>query len=45
MVTTEKDDVRLPPHLRARVEILPIALAWNDEATLDELFDTLFGRH
>lgn len=43
-VTTEKDDVRLPTHLRARVEVLPVMLAWNDESALDALLDGALGR-
>ena len=38
-VTTEKDAVRLPEPLRARVTVLSVALAWDDEAALDALLE------
>jgi tetraacyldisaccharide 4'-kinase len=37
LLTTEKDRVRLSPAWRARVEALPIEIAWDDEAALDRL--------
>ena len=38
-VTTKKDDVRLPAHLRARVDVLPVSLAWNDVAAVERLLE------
>lgn len=37
IVTTEKDAVRLPPELRAKVEAIPIELAWRNAAQRDAL--------
>ncbi|WP_374443381.1 tetraacyldisaccharide 4'-kinase [Stella sp.] len=34
LVTTDKDAVRLPPSWRARVAVLRVAVAWEDEAAL-----------
>ncbi len=42
-VTTEKDAVRLPPHMRARVQVLAVAVDWLDAAALDSLLDRFFG--
>jgi tetraacyldisaccharide 4'-kinase len=39
LVTTEKDAVRLPPPWRERVETLPVAVGWRDEAALLALID------
>jgi 23S rRNA maturation mini-RNase III len=36
-VTTEKDATRLPAWAQARVEVVPIALAWTGDAVLDRL--------
>jgi tetraacyldisaccharide 4'-kinase len=36
-VTTPKDAVRLPPDLRARVTVIGVGLAWDDDAALDAL--------
>jgi tetraacyldisaccharide 4'-kinase len=36
-VTTEKDAVRLPAWAQARVEVVPITLAWDDEAAVARL--------
>lgn len=41
-MTTEKDAVRLPPDLRARVETLPVSVRWDDPAALDALLAPLF---
>ncbi len=37
LVTTEKDAVRLPPARRGEIETLPVAVAWDDSAALDDL--------
>lgn len=37
IVTTEKDAVRLPPELRAKVDAIPIELAWRNEAQRDAM--------
>ena len=37
--TTPKDAVRLPPEVRARVEVIGIRLAWQDEAAIETLLD------
>jgi tetraacyldisaccharide 4'-kinase len=42
-VTTEKDAMRLPPSLRAQVEILPVQVALGDAAALDRLLDGVIG--
>jgi tetraacyldisaccharide 4'-kinase len=36
-VTTEKDAARLPAWAQARVEVVPITLAWTGDAPLDRL--------
>lgn len=36
-VTTAKDAVRLPPDLRARVEVLPVSVRWEGEGALAAL--------
>lgn len=38
-VTTTKDSVRLPPSLRDRVAVLPVALAWEDEGAVTALLE------
>ncbi|MDR3537882.1 MAG: tetraacyldisaccharide 4'-kinase, partial [Acetobacteraceae bacterium] len=40
-VTTPKDAVRLPPAVRARVEVIGVGLAWEDPASLDALLARL----
>lgn len=39
LITTEKDHVRLPEALRARVLTLPVTLSWQDEAMIEALLD------
>jgi tetraacyldisaccharide 4'-kinase len=43
-VTTEKDLQRLPAELAAHVEVLPVAVDWQEPARLDELLARL-SRH
>ncbi len=38
-VTTEKDAVRLPPHLRAHVQVLAVSVEWLDAEALQALLD------
>ncbi len=42
-VTTEKDAVRLPAEFSARVEALPVTLAWRDEDAVEALLDRVFA--
>lgn len=42
-VTTAKDAVRLPAAARARVFVLPIALVWDEPATLLRLLSPVFA--
>jgi len=44
LMTTEKDWVRLAPSWRTRVQYLPLAVAWRDEAALDRLLDRALKR-
>jgi len=44
LMTTEKDWVRLTPAWRIRVQYLPLAIAWRDEAALDRLLDRALKR-
>jgi tetraacyldisaccharide 4'-kinase len=39
LVTTAKDQVRLPPAARATVYVVPARLAWADEAAVERLLD------
>jgi tetraacyldisaccharide 4'-kinase len=39
-VTTEKDAVRLPSQVRARVQVLSVTVEWQDAGALDSLLDT-----
>jgi tetraacyldisaccharide 4'-kinase len=39
-VTTRKDIVRIPPALRTGIQVVSIALAWDDPAAIDALLDT-----
>ncbi|HWI26625.1 MAG TPA: tetraacyldisaccharide 4'-kinase [Stellaceae bacterium] len=41
LVTTEKDQARLSPKWQARVEVLRVAVAWQDEAALDRLLQRI----
>jgi tetraacyldisaccharide 4'-kinase len=43
-LTTEKDLVRLPDALRARVRAVPVRVAWDDEAALDAILAPLRTR-
>ena len=42
-VTTPKDAVRLPPDIRARVHVVGVGLAWQDEAALATMLDGIAG--
>ena len=42
-VTTEKDAVRLPAELSARVDVLPVTLAWRDEDAVEAMLDRVFA--
>jgi len=44
LITTEKDWVRLTPAWRTRIQYLPLAVEWQDEAALDRLLDRTFKR-
>ena len=41
LVTTAKDFVRLPEHLRSQVEVVKVALAWRDAVGVEALLDQL----
>ena len=43
LVTTPKDAVRLPSAIRARVRVVGVGLAWEDEAALMALLDGIAG--
>jgi tetraacyldisaccharide 4'-kinase len=43
LITTEKDAVRLPAHLRAQVMTVPVRLEIDDWGPLDAALDALFG--
>lgn len=43
VVTTEKDAVRVPARLRARITTLPVRLALADWGPVDAAFDRIFG--
>jgi tetraacyldisaccharide 4'-kinase len=38
-VTTRKDIVRIPPALRSGIQVVSIALAWDDPAAIEALLD------
>jgi tetraacyldisaccharide 4'-kinase len=40
-VTTRKDIVRIPPALRAGIQVVSIALAWDDAAEIEALLDRI----
>lgn len=42
LVTTEKDRARLSPAWRDRVAALAVTVAWQDEAALSKMLDTVF---
>lgn len=42
-VTTAKDAVRLPPTLRAGIEVARVSLAWDDPAALDAVLATMLS--
>ncbi|HKR20778.1 MAG TPA: tetraacyldisaccharide 4'-kinase [Stellaceae bacterium] len=44
LMTTEKDWVRLAPSWRTRIQYLPLAIVWRDEAALDRLLDRALKR-
>lgn len=44
LMTTEKDWVRLERSWRTRVQYLPLAIAWRDEAALERLLDRALKR-
>ena len=43
-VTTRKDFVRIPPAFRARVTVVTVTLAWDEQAQLEAMLDPLAGR-
>jgi tetraacyldisaccharide 4'-kinase len=43
LVTTAKDVVRLPPQMRATIEVLEVEIRWADPAALVELVRTVLG--
>jgi tetraacyldisaccharide 4'-kinase len=43
-VTTEKDQVRLPPASRPMVEALRVDLAWDDPVALDAVLEPVVRR-
>jgi tetraacyldisaccharide 4'-kinase len=43
-VTTEKDQVRLPPAARPMVEALRVDLAWDDPAAVDAVLEPVVRR-
>ncbi len=42
-LTTAKDAVRLPPSLRAQVDVLGVGLTWRDEAGVERILDEVIG--
>jgi tetraacyldisaccharide 4'-kinase len=38
-VTTRKDIVRIPPALRPGIQVVSIALAWDDPSAIEALLD------
>ncbi|SDN97374.1 lipid-A-disaccharide kinase [Methylobacterium phyllostachyos] len=43
LVTTEKDAVRLPPHIAARIGVLRVRLVWEDPETLRRQLQSVLG--
>ncbi len=41
LVTTPKDAIRLPAAIRVGVEVLGVALVWEDKAAVEDLLDTV----
>lgn len=41
VATTEKDAVRLPPEYRAQIQVVAVALQWDEAAAVDRLLDRL----
>jgi len=44
LLTTTKDFVRVPPHLRDKVAVIRIAVTWDDEAALSRLLAPAMGK-
>ncbi len=44
LITTTKDYVRLPPHLRGQVGVLRVSVTWADEAALLRVLDPVLQR-
>src|SRR5207248_2263524 len=44
LVTTAKDWVRLPPELRAGIEVLEVEIRWRDPAMLERLLSDFLQR-
>ncbi len=43
LVTTTKDIVRVPPHMRAMIEVLEVEICWADPAALLKLLRAVLG--
>lgn len=44
LATTEKDAIRLPPEVRAQVEVVAVTLEWGDPHAMERLLDRLAAR-
>jgi tetraacyldisaccharide 4'-kinase len=42
-VTTRKDIVRIPPALRTGIQVVSIALAWDDPTEIEALLDRVLA--